>query len=313
MAAAMRAQAEADSGGASLEEQMSRTPEYYKALVSGGFDTGPPFGYGADVRAMLSQTDMDRKLAHGWRTGSDSRIMYQSPDERAENARAIYGMPVVTHFDRLTRLSTNIEDRRPRDAAGNLISSSKVYSTRPPPADMSGPAGQAWMREQNEAFERLRPNYELGSRVQHLRDPGMAIQPVPMYSSGGVVGSTPVMHRLLPSTIFRHAPRFAEGLAANEYPAVLHAGETVTPSSMRPRGGGQAIVINTPPSSPPIVTVNISNNSNAQVQANSQETNNGVRLDIMIDELVASKMNDGGSRISRTMATMGSRAQPIRR
>jgi hypothetical protein len=273
-------------GGASLEEQMSRTPEYYKALVSGAFDTGPPFGYGADVRAMLSQTDMDRKLAHGWRA--------TEADEARENAKAIYPMQIRTHFDRLTRLSPNIEDRRPRDAAGNLINSIRVPSTRPPPVNMNSPEGQAWMREQNDAFDSMRQ--------------------VPMYSSGGVVGSTPVPHRLMSATIFRHAPRFADGLAADEYPAVLHAGETVTPSSMRSRSSGQPIVINTPASPAPQVVVNVMNNANAQVSTSTQEDNGGgVKLDIIIDQLVSSKMRDGGSQISRTLSTMGARAQPIRR
>jgi hypothetical protein len=170
------------------------------------------------------------------------------------------------------------------------------------------------MREQNEAFERLRPNYEaVGSRAQHLRDPGMAIQPVPMFSSGGVVGSTPVSRRWVPSNIFFNAPRFQDGLAANEYPAILHAGETVTPSSMRP-GAATQVVVNTPQQMPPQITVNVMNNAGAEVSTQSQQTENGgMNIDIMIDQMVSAKMRDGGSQISRTMSTMGVRPQPLRR
>jgi hypothetical protein len=62
------------------------------------------------------------------------------------------------------------------------------------------------------------------------------------------------------------------------------------------------------------VIVNVTNNAGAQVSTASQESDNGgVKLDIMIDQMVASKMRDGGSQINRTMAGMGARNQPVRR
>jgi hypothetical protein len=131
---------------------------------------------------------------------------------------------------------------------------------------------------------------------------------------GGVVGSTPVPHRWVSSSIFKHAPRLQHGLAADEYPAILHAGETVTPASGRPRSSGSpTVVVNTPPQQAPVVTVNVINNSGAQVNTNSSQENGNVRLDIVLDEMVSAKMRDGGSRIARTMSSMGARGQPVRR
>lgn len=132
------------------------------------------------------------------------------------------------------------------------------------------------------------------------------------YHTGGVVGSTPVGHRLFDPRIFVGAPRFQEGLGPDEYPAVLHAGETVTPAGGRTRGA--PIIVNTPPQPPSIVNVTVNNNAGADVKVNQGKDEQGnVRLDIVIDEMVAGKMRDGGSRIARTMAGMGARAQPIRR
>lgn len=131
--------------------------------------------------------------------------------------------------------------------------------------------------------------------------------------AGGVVGSTPTPIRWVSASMFDHAPRFQAGLAANEYPAILHAGETVTPVSGQQRSSGN-VVINTPAQAPPNVTVNVVNNSNAQVSTDSQQDGSGgVKIDIMIDEMVAAKMRDGGSLISRTLGSMGTRAQPVRR
>lgn len=117
--------------------------------------------------------------------------------------------------------------------------------------------------------------------------------------TGGYVGSTPAPRRWVNPAIFTRAPRLHDGLDYDEYPAVLQRGERVVP-----RGGG---------GSRPVV-ININNNANASVEASADEDNSGgIRVDIMIDELVAAKMRDGGSRINRTLATMGARGQPVRR
>lgn len=117
--------------------------------------------------------------------------------------------------------------------------------------------------------------------------------PVSLYHQGGWVGSTP-------AAIWQRAPRLHDGLAADEYPAILQAGERVIPRG----GGGGGSTVN--------VVVNNNNGSQVGVEQ-SQDDQGNVRVDIMIDQLVAAKMRDGGSSINRTMASMGSRAVPVRR
>jgi hypothetical protein len=139
---------------------------------------------------------------------------------------------------------------------------------------------------------------------------------VPLYSTGGVVGSTPVPHRMVNPKIFKNAPRFQRGtgdVGPGEYPAILHSGETVTPAGGR-SASSSPIIVNTPAAPPSVVTINVMNNANATVATNTQEdSNGGTRIDIMIDEMVSAKMRDGGSRIARTMGSMGARPQPVRR
>ncbi len=50
---------------------------------------------------------------------------------------------------------------------------------------------------------------------------------------GGIVGSGNIPTRRAPASLFANAPRFHSGLAWDEFPAILQAGETVTP-----RGAG---------------------------------------------------------------------------
>jgi hypothetical protein len=166
---------------------------------------------------------------------------------------------------------------------------------------MTSPAVEQMWRQ----FDRSRVNYR-GEKGD--------FSDFPVYHGGGVVGSTPVAHRVLSSSLFKHAPRFAGGLAPDEYPAVLHAGETVTPAAGRMRSSSSpTVVVNTPPQQAPNVTVNVINNTGAQVTTNTQEEHGNIKLDIMLDEIVSAKMRDGGSRISRTMSSMGARPQPVRR
>jgi hypothetical protein len=47
------------------------------------------------------------------------------------------------------------------------------------------------------------------------------------YHSGGVVGATPVPIGTLPKRLFANAPRLHDGLAPDEFPAILQKGETV--------------------------------------------------------------------------------------
>lgn len=118
------------------------------------------------------------------------------------------------------------------------------------------------------------------------------------YHQGGYVGSTPAPLRMVS---FDGAPGLKSGLDYDESLAVLKEGERVISS------GGAARVSTS-------VVVNIINNANADVSARTSTGDNGeTRLDIMVDQMVAAKMRDGGSRISRTLAAMGTTPQPVRR
>lgn len=59
-----------------------------------------------------------------------------------------------------------------------------------------------------------------------------------LFHSGGIVGSSAVASRLLPASVFDHAPRLHSGLKADEFPAILQAGEQVIP-----RGEGQQPIL----------------------------------------------------------------------
>jgi hypothetical protein len=51
------------------------------------------------------------------------------------------------------------------------------------------------------------------------------------FHSGGVVGSENAPTKYVPSLLFAGAPRLHDGLASDEYPAILQAGETVIPKN----------------------------------------------------------------------------------
>ena len=52
-----------------------------------------------------------------------------------------------------------------------------------------------------------------------------------IFHEGGVVGQTSASRRAVPSLLFAGAPRFHDGLAADEFPAILQRGETVIPKN----------------------------------------------------------------------------------
>ncbi len=52
-----------------------------------------------------------------------------------------------------------------------------------------------------------------------------------IFHDGGVVGETGAPHRAMPSWLFAGAPRFHDGLAPDEFPAILQKGETVLPKN----------------------------------------------------------------------------------
>lgn len=172
----------------------------------------------------------------------------------------------------------------------------------PPLPDIPEGTGQKWWNTPTGRYLFTPPEIyqrdEWDTKNPPLND---ELRPGYYLHTGGVVGSTPVPYTWLPTKLFTNAPRFAQGLSGNEYPAVLHRGERVVPAGAGGGGGGTN------------VTVNVVNNAGANVTTSSSESDNGVRLDIIIDEMVSAKMRDGGSKINRTMSSMGARAGPIRR
>jgi len=65
-----------------------------------------------------------------------------------------------------------------------------------------------------------------------------------LWHSGGVVGKDfPTSFKKVNPTIFYNAPRLHEGLAADEFPAILQRGETVTPKGESAGGDNYNILI----------------------------------------------------------------------
>lgn len=104
--------------------------------------------------------------------------------------------------------------------------------------------------------------------------PGYSIQPGVQYHNGGIVGEVPRLHN---------------GLMPGEYPAILQKGEGVfTPAQMKALGGSK-------------VTVNIINNSGAEVTTQSRDNKGTMELDVIIDRAVASKLGQFGSSSNKVM------------
>ena len=67
-----------------------------------------------------------------------------------------------------------------------------------------------------------------------------------IFHEGGVVGQSAASRRAVPSILFAGAPRFHDGLAPDEFPAILQRGETVIPKGGRQGGPNVVMNINTP-------------------------------------------------------------------
>lgn len=255
-------------------------------------------GYGNLVGRPLT-TGIDKASEAIFGLGRGTNIGYLSPKDAMAGASAITqqfrGLPIPPGPPGYTNLplrspfrsgSSNVVDQRLRYSnTGELLSRSALVPERYRDMFPYGlPAGYY-------------PEYDKVTG----QPTGAVVRPYSVHHAGGYVGSTPTPRRWLPSNIFFSAPRLHDGIGPDEYPAILQRGERVIPSG----GGGRGSTVN----------VYVTNNSNAQVttQSSEEDSSGGVRLDIVIDQLVSSKMRDGGSQISRTMAGMGARAQPLRR
>jgi hypothetical protein len=104
------------------------------------------------------------------------------------------------------------------------------------------------------------------------------------YHQGGVVGDTSVPMRNVNPGIFANAPRLHSGLAGDEFPAILQKGETVIQ-----KGGGAG------------VTVNIIDKTGADISTQSRQTQQGMEIDVMIDQAVAKKLGTFGSSSNKTL------------
>lgn len=67
-----------------------------------------------------------------------------------------------------------------------------------------------------------------------------------LFHDGGVVGSSSVTRRAVPSYLFAGAPRLHNGLMADEFPAILQKGETVLPKNTAMGGMNVTFNISTP-------------------------------------------------------------------
>ena len=65
-----------------------------------------------------------------------------------------------------------------------------------------------------------------------------------IFHEGGVVGETSTSRRSVPSWLFAGAPRFHDGLAPDEFPAILQRGETVLPKNSNQSGSAVNVVMN---------------------------------------------------------------------
>jgi hypothetical protein len=104
-----------------------------------------------------------------------------------------------------------------------------------------------------------------------------------IFHDGGTVGRDTVPQQPMPVSMFNNAPRLHDGLASDEYPAILQRGETVIP-----RGEGK--------SDSPNVQVNVINNTNQEAQAEQQQPKwDGEKwiLNVVLDAANRNKNNFG--------------------
>lgn len=104
---------------------------------------------------------------------------------------------------------------------------------------------------------------------------------------GGIVGSESTFQRFVDMGMFNNAPRFHNGLMPDEYPAILKRKEGVfTPEQMKALGSGNG--------GANVVSVYVTNNTNAQASVKESNTSNGKRIDVMIEEVVAKSITSRG-------------------
>jgi len=113
------------------------------------------------------------------------------------------------------------------------------------------------------------------------------------FHEGGVVGETQAPQKLFPASAFANAPKFNNGLLPDEFPAILHRGETVFPQGTKFQGpGGNVVNVN--------VTINSNGDSSVTTQGQGNDLADritGVVLNILTEEQApGGLLNQSGNR-----------------
>lgn len=135
-----------------------------------------------------------------------------------------------------------------------------------------------------------------------------------VHHSGGVVGSGSAPTRAVPTAAFSGAPKFHSGggmFAPDEYPAILQKGEIVIPKSLAQGTGGRSGGYSS--SAQPQVTVNIQNNTGAEVSQRTRTDNMGNKsIEVMIGDAVAKQTAKPGTSMNRVVrSATGGRARTV--
>lgn len=114
------------------------------------------------------------------------------------------------------------------------------------------------------------------------------------FHRGGIVGRTGGENRRLPLGTFAHAPRLHNGLAPDEFPAVLQRGERVTAAGADPAVGS------------PKFEFNVLNFTGQPVETREQTSpGGGRRIDAIIGEMAAEQTREFGSPLNKSIRSMG--------
>ena len=120
-----------------------------------------------------------------------------------------------------------------------------------------------------------------------------SFQTTPIMHGGGIVGKTSFPTRVIHSSAFAGAPKFHKGGEVN---AVLQRGEGVfTPEQMAAMGKSN-------------VQVNIINNNGSAVSTEEKQTDKGLSIDVVIDQvegMMAKRMNRQGSALNSSVRNVG--------
>ena len=118
-----------------------------------------------------------------------------------------------------------------------------------------------------------------------------------LYHQGGTVGAGNVPTRVMPLSLLENAVRLHSGLRGDEYPAILKRNEKVYP-----------------PGESPIESVTIINNTSFTPEiSETRRSGGGKDIQIIIGEMIAKDVYQGGPLNQALKATYGLRPQTVRR